>query len=171
MNIIFRHPNTSDGPAIYRLIKDCPPLDLNSPYCYLLLADHFRHTCVVAEDTESGRIVGFVSAYLRPDAPDTLFTWQIAVHADCRSHGVARGLLEKLLRAVYQQRPPRFLELSVNPSNQTSRKLFTRLAERLGAPLRESVLFGEDLLGSGHEAEILLRIGPLPENLNMINEE
>ncbi|MGI2336081.1 MAG: diaminobutyrate acetyltransferase [Dehalogenimonas sp.] len=171
MNIIYRHPETKDGPGIYQLIKDCPPLDLNSAYCYLLLADHFRQTCVAAEDTESGRIVGFVSAYFRPDAPDTLFTWQIAVHADCRGRGVARALLEKLLSAVYEHQPPRFLELSVNPSNQASRKLFTRLAEELGAPLHESVLFGEDLLGDGHEAEMLLRIGPLPHNLSVNKEE
>lgn len=171
MNINYRQPDIKDGPDIYRLVQSCPPLDLNSAYCYLLLATHFADTCVIAEDAETGQTAGFVSAYFRPDAPRTLFVWQIAVHADCRGRGVARALLEKLLSAVYEHQPPRFLELSVNPSNQASRKLFTRLAEELGAPLHESVLFGEDLLGDGHEAEMLLRIGPLPHNLSENKEE
>ncbi|ADJ26596.1 L-2,4-diaminobutyric acid acetyltransferase [Dehalogenimonas lykanthroporepellens BL-DC-9] len=162
MKINYRQPDIKDGLDIYRLVQSCPPLDLNSAYCYLLLATHFADTCVIAEDTTAGKIAGFVSAYFRPDAPRTLFVWQIAVHPDYRGQGIARGLTTALVEAAYRQTtPPEYLELSVNPSNQASRGLFTRLAEQLGAELTESVLFSEELLGGGHEAEIMLRIGPL----------
>jgi L-2,4-diaminobutyric acid acetyltransferase len=166
MKINYRQPDIKDGPAIYRLVRACPPLDLNSAYCYLLLATHFADTCVIAEDTATGKIAGFVSAYFRPDTPRTLFVWQIAVHPDYRGQGIARGLTTALVEAAYRQTtPPEYLELSVNPSNQASRGLFTRLAEKLGATLTESVLFSEELLGGGHEEEILLRIGPLKGDL------
>ena len=172
MNIIYRQPQKEDGPAIFRLVKDCPPLDVNSAYCYLLLATHFAETCVIAEDRDNGKPAGFVSAYFRPDAPRTLFIWQIAVHRDCRGRRVARKLLDELLDNIYR-RPavPEYLELSVNPSNRASRNLFTRLAGELGANLEESVMFSEVLLGGGHEAEILLRIGPLPPERPLKNKE
>lgn len=171
MNINYRQPIIDDGPAIHRLVKDSPPLDVNSAYCYLLLATHFADTCVIAEDRDNGKPAGFVSAYFRPDAPRTLFVWQIAVHPDYRGRGIARGLTTALVTAAYRHTPPpEYLELSVNPSNNASRNLFTRLAEELGAEIKESTLFGEALLGDGHEAEILLRIGPLAPDANQIKE-
>jgi len=64
----FRTPKIEDGLAIHSLIKQSPPLDLNSSYLYFLQATHFADTCVVAE--KEGEIVGFVSAYFRPDQED-----------------------------------------------------------------------------------------------------
>ena len=50
---------------------------------------------------------------------------------------------------------------TVGPGNRASRKLFSRLAARLGAPLGETALFDAALFGADtHEAEPLLRIGP-----------
>lgn len=170
-NINYRHPETGDGPLIHQLVKDCAPLDLNSVYLYLLLASHFRGTCLVAETDGKRRMAGFVSAYYRPDEPDTLFVWQIAVHPDFRGRGIARGLLRELLAALYQKAPPVYLELSVNPSNKASRTLFESLAKNLETGISERELFPERLLGEGHEAEILLRIGPLPASPNNSNKE
>ena len=76
----MRPPSRKDGAALHRLISECPPLDLNSLYAYLLLAEHFSDTCVLAESA-GGRIDGFISAYVLPDRPDVLFVWQVAVHA------------------------------------------------------------------------------------------
>src|SRR3546814_3090873 len=38
---VLRMPRTEDGPAISRLVGDCPPLDVNSAYCNLLQCTHF----------------------------------------------------------------------------------------------------------------------------------
>jgi hypothetical protein len=76
----MRLPTRKDGAAIHHLISECPPLDLNSLYAYLLLGEHFSDTCVLAESA-GGRINGFISAYVIPTRPDVLFVWQVAVHA------------------------------------------------------------------------------------------
>ena len=45
------------------------PLDENSMYCNLVQCEHFSETCVIAE--LDGVIVGWISAFIPPDAPDT----------------------------------------------------------------------------------------------------
>ena len=77
--------------------RTAPPCTASSPsarrststlYAYLLLAEHFSDTCVLAESA-GGRIDGFISAYVLPDRPDVLFVWQVAVHARARGHRLA----------------------------------------------------------------------------------
>ena len=153
----FRKPGRADGAAIHRLITQCPPLDRNSVYAYLLLCEHFRDTCVLAE--HEGEIDGFISAYVPPGRPDVLFVWQVAVHARARGHGLGRAMLRELL-----QRPglsPAYIETTVGPDNEASRRMFAGLAKQLGASCTESPLFERHLFGdASHDDEILLRIGP-----------
>ena len=155
---IFREPCNSDGAAIYRLIRACPPLDLNSPYAYLLLCAHHAPTCLVAESRDG--IAGFISAYRLPEDPDTAFVWQVAVAPAVRGKGLALQMLRQLLA-----RPAlagcRWLETTVTPSNKSSRRVFDRLATQLGAPSREGEFFThEDFPDQHHEPEMLIRIGP-----------
>jgi len=49
----------------------------------------------------------------------------------------------------------------VTPDNTASAALFGGFAERRGAQLQRSELFGADLLGDGHAPEFLFRIGPV----------
>ena len=155
----LRPPVVEDGPAIHRLISRCPPLDLNSPYAYLLLCQHFHGTSVVAASSRD--IEGFVSAYIPPQHPDTLFVWQVAVDARRRGQGLGLRMLQSLL-----ERPAlnhlRFIEATVGPGNQASRAMFAAWARRMDAPLNESPLFAASLFGEGHEEECLLRLGPRP---------
>jgi len=154
----FREPRIEDGPHIHSLIEHSPPLDLNSLYCYLLLADHFRKTCIVAE--RDGDILGFISAYVHPLKENTLFVWQVAVDETARKQGIGIRMLEELLRRPALHRVSN-LETTVNPSNHSSQSLFESFAKRLGVSCNMSILFSEDLFGgTGHEAEILFRIGP-----------
>jgi L-2,4-diaminobutyric acid acetyltransferase len=155
----LRKPVLADGAAVCTLIRNCPPLDVNSCYCYFLLCSHFADTSVVAES--DGSITGFISAYLEPTAPDTVFVWQVAVDASQRGTGLAGRMLDAIV-----SRPEcagvRWLETTVSPSNHASRRLFERFAERHGARLEEQpFLEAADFGDSGHEAEPLLRIGPL----------
>lgn len=158
---LFREPGTADGASLHQLIQACPPLDLNSPYAYLLLCAHHARTCVVAESAAG--ISGFVSAYCLPERPDTVFIWQVAVAPVARGHGLALRMLEHLL-----QRPAlagcRWLETTVTPSNRPSRTVFGKLAARLGVRCGESVFFSREDFGvAGHEPEMLIRMGPLQQ--------
>lgn len=156
---LFRTPRVTDGAAIHRLIAECPPLDLNAVYAYLLLCQHFSGTCVVAE-SPGGSIDGFVSAYVPPGQADRLFIWQVAVHERARGQRLARHMLHDLLR-----RPGlaaiRRLETTVGPDNHASRRTFIRLAADLGAHVAEQPFFGKQLFGQAeHDDEMLLSIGP-----------
>ncbi|MGB3287945.1 MAG: diaminobutyrate acetyltransferase [Burkholderiaceae bacterium] len=158
----IRAPRKTDAAAIHRLISECPPLDLNSVYTYLLLCEHFPQTCIVAGSgaPDGYTLDAFISAYLPPERPKTLFVWQVAVHERARGHGLARQLLRELLR-----RPGldaiQYIETTVGPDNAASRGMFTGLARQLHAQVREESCFPPELFGAhSHEDEPLLRIGP-----------
>ena len=157
--ITLRAPVKQEGHVIYQLIKQCPPLDLNSVYTYLLLCEHFSQTCVVAE-TE-GRIDGFVSGYIKPDSTDVLFIWQVAVHERARGTRLGQRMLQALLGRP-QLRSVRYLETTVGPDNVASRRMFQGLATQYRAAIHESALFDSSLFGpDGHDDEPLIRIGPI----------
>ena len=152
-------PSVRHGAAIHRLVEACKPLDLNSTYAYLLLCEHFAETCVCAE--HDGRIVGFISAYRPPQRAGVIFVWQVAVAEEMRGQGLARAMLRELL-ARPALRDCRYLETTVSPSNEPSRRLFHALARERGAAINERVLFAEaDFGAEAHESETLIRIGPL----------
>ncbi len=156
--ILIRRPGTDDGWGIYELIKACPPLDVNSAYAYLLLATQFRDRCAVAT-LDDGEIVGFVSGYIKTNASDTFFLWQVAVGEKARGTGLARKLVETVLRREHQA-GVRHLETTITPDNDASWGLFRRLAQRWQAPLNSREYFSEEQLGGEHDPENLVRIGP-----------
>lgn len=154
-----RRPRETDGAAIWEIVRDAGPLDLNSAYCYLVLCRDFGETCLVAE--EGGRVVAFVTGYRMPDRPATLFVWQIGVDTAHRGAGLATRLLKELLGRP-GCRGVRFLETTIGPSNAASRALFQGLARDLGTPFAAAGEFGAHLFpGAGHEPEVRYRIGPL----------
>jgi L-2,4-diaminobutyric acid acetyltransferase len=155
----LRAPKPDDAAAIHQLIVECPPLDLNSLYAYLLLTEHFSRTCVLAGRGDD--VLGFISGYRPPDRDDVLFVWQVAVHPSARGEGLARRMLCELLA-----RPALagvcFLETTVSPDNLASRRLFAGVAKACGAAVTEHALFSRQLFGGAdHQDEPLLRIGPL----------
>lgn len=156
--VVLGAPRVRDGAAIHRLVDACKPLDLNSTYAYLLLCEDFAETCVHAE--RAGRTVGFISAYRPPQRGEVVFVWQVAVAEEMRGQGLARAMLRELLA-----RPAlhgcRYLETTVSPSNEPSRRLFHGLAREFRAPVAERVLFAaQDFGHEPHECETLIRIGP-----------
>lgn len=167
--ITLRQPQKQDAYVIHQLIAQCPPLDLNSIYTYLLLAEHHASTCVVAE-LGGGQMAGFVSAYVHPDQADTLFIWQVAVSVDARGCGLGQRMIQHLLQRARPQ-SIRYLETTVGPANIASRRMFATVAESACAAVKESALFDQALFGpDGHEDERLIRIGPLSHGAGMAME-
>lgn len=157
--VLFRRPCIEDGPKIWSLTRDIQTLDLNSGYCYLSLCRHFADTCVVAE--HEGELIGFVTAYRPPLEKNVLFVWQIGVAIGFHRQGVGLSMLLELLqrdacREVF------FVETTITQTNSASRALFASFQKRLSTHCRESPCFSEKLFPErNHEAEHLLRIGPL----------
>jgi len=157
MNI--RNLEFSDGHKIHKLTVACPPLDINSIYCYYLVCAHFAGTSVIAE--ENGDAIGFISAYRPPATPEALFVWQVAVLPDHRGKGVAGRMLEHIVARPDCAGVER-LEVTVGPSNAASEAIFKAFARRRGLALRKRpFLTAADFGGDAHEDEILLTIGPL----------
>ncbi len=127
-------------------------------YCNLLQCTHYAETSVAA--VSDGELVGFVSGYLLPRRPDTLFVWQVAVSGPARGQGLASRMLRDLL-----ERPccsdVRYLETTITESNEASWTLFRSLGRALQAELESSVMFDRQRhFADAHDTEMLLRIGP-----------
>lgn len=155
--VVFAPPELADGAALWRVARDSGTLDLNSSYAYLLWCRDFAATSVVARAGDD--VIGFVTGYLRPDAPDTFVVWQVAVDPTRREGGIARRMLHHLADRLVP-RGARFLEATVTPDNQPSTRLFSAFARDRGADIQRRELFAADLFPDGHESEMLLRIGP-----------
>nr|WP_255415820.1 diaminobutyrate acetyltransferase [Salinisphaera sp. Q1T1-3] len=162
---MFRPPGKEDGAGILRLVHDLGVLDVNSAYAYMLIGEHHAGTSVVAEI--EGRLVGFISAYVLPADPETVFVWQVGVAPAGRGKGLATRMLVDILK-----RPAcadvRYLDTTIGPTNEPSQALFRGLARRLETSIDETVLFPAELFDAfdagephePHEAEHLFRIGP-----------
>lgn len=157
---IFREPAMTNGAGLWRMARESRDLDLSAPSFSPMLADYFTDSCVVAE--KERKPVGFVSAFLRPAAPEVIFIWQITVARGERGKGLGRKLLHHLLTRP-ACRGAGILEAAVSKSNPASRALFEALARDLQVPLQlgqdlESRLFPDGV----HDSEDLVRIAPLP---------
>nr|AMY57839.1 L-2,4-diaminobutyric acid acetyltransferase subunit [Streptomyces sp. WS041] len=153
-------PRVEDGAAIWRIARDSKALDLNSSYPYLLSCRDFAATSVVARDADGGP-VGFITGYVRPERPETLVVWQVAVDHAQRGRGLAATLLHGLVPRVAAT-GVRGIETTITPDPTASNRLFTSFAARHQAPLERDLLFHGGLFPDGaHEPDLLYRIGPL----------
>ena len=157
-SIQLRIPTAVNGAQLHRLVSECPPLDPNSIYCNLLRCSHFASTSIAA--MKQDELVGFISAYVVPERPDTLFIWQVAVSEAARGEGLALKMLEGIV-----SRPSlgdvKFLETTITKDNPGSWALFRKFARTQNAELNDSVFFDKDMHFEGeHDSEHLVRIGP-----------
>ncbi|MGH9263143.1 MAG: diaminobutyrate acetyltransferase [Acidimicrobiales bacterium] len=155
----LRPPCVADASGVWRLSRTCGSIDENSPYAYLLVCSHFAATSLVAMN--GSEVVAFASAYRPPTGHDAVFVWQIAVDPVERRRGIGRALLDALID-LPANRDATHLEATVAPSNAASLRLFGSFAGDHNAACRVSTMFPADTFpDGGHEAELLLRIGPL----------
>jgi L-2,4-diaminobutyric acid acetyltransferase len=155
--LIVDRPIIADGGAMWRIAHDSRALDLNSSYSYLLMARDFAQTCAVARLGDE--VVGFITGYLRPDDPNTLVVWQVAVDRMHRRAGVANALLDHLIDRMVVD-GVRHLETTITSDNTASIGLFTAVAVHRAAALAVNDLFSAEMFPDGHDEERLYRIGP-----------
>ena len=105
--IIVREATGQDVPAIRDIFLACYGTDYTDPRCYdlqqltrLVYSSESLH--LVAEDTETGRVVGTASVDLEVGAHADLVGefGRLAVHPDYRRQGVARLLMSERLERV-----------------------------------------------------------------------
>ncbi|MEU6388434.1 diaminobutyrate acetyltransferase [Streptomyces sp. NPDC046939] len=148
-------PLPGDGPALWRIARDAPGIDVNSPYFYVLWCRDFATTSAVARTAAGVR--GYLVGFARPQAPDTLFVWQTAVDAALRGRGLARRMLDLVADGRF-----RHVEATVAPDNHASAAWLSAFARDRRAGLVRTPLWGrEDFPGADHGPEVLFRVGPL----------
>ncbi|QBS39608.1 diaminobutyrate acetyltransferase [Nocardia sp. CS682] len=155
--VVLRAPRVADGAQLWRIAKDSAVLDTNSSYAYVLWCRDFATTSVVAE--VNGRVVGFVIGYVRPQAPDTVFVWQVAVDRAQQGKGTGAQLLHALLNNVAAQGVSK-LETTISPDNAASIALFSSVARRRDARITKRPLFDAGVFPDSHAPEDLYLIAP-----------
>jgi len=158
--VALRKPQVTDGSAIWQLVRETGVLDLNSPYAYILLGEHFAETCIVAEHND--QIAGLVTAYIPPKMTNTLFVWQVGVSASMRNQGLALQMILALLQRESCQNITS-IQTSITPSNKPSRALFSALAQAVNGELQEQPdHYKAEFFPEGdHEPESLFTISPV----------
>lgn len=154
--ITFRKPDRSDGAAVWELVRNCKPLDENSMYCNLLQCDHFRDTCILAE--MDGAVVGWISGYIPPSSPDTLFVWQVAVSQAARGRGLGIDMLAALLDRS-DCAGVRQLQTTITRDNAASWALFSKFSRLRGEDLARVPYFRKEAHFDGaHDTEHMVTI-------------
>lgn len=148
-------PTVADAVDMWEIAAASGVLDVKPRYAYALWCRDFAATSIVAR--LDGAVVGYVSGYLRPEAPDTLFVWQVGVHEAARGRRAAATMLDDLVARTGAT----YLETTITADNAASIALFSGLAERRGADVTRTELFGHAELGADHDPEFLYRIGPM----------
>lgn len=143
-------PSKEHGAEMWRLVKKTGTLDENSSYAYLLFSRDFSSTSRVALVGDD--LVGFVMGYLRPDAQDRYFVWQIAVDENSRGRSIGGRLLDE---AIASLPGVTICETTITDDNRPSRRLFESFAKRHGASITPTPLFDAEDFPDDHEAERL----------------
>jgi L-2,4-diaminobutyric acid acetyltransferase len=161
IHLELRPPVAADGYPLNKLVAASPPLDTNSVYCNLLQTSQFAETSVAA--CHKGELVGYISAYIPPSEPDTLFVWQVVVAEQARGQGLAKRMLRYLVDLPACAKLSS-LTTTITQDNKASWALFESLGRDFGAAPTNSLLFERDTHFAGqHDGEYLVRIAPLPQ--------
>ncbi len=118
-------------------VAGCPPLEPYAEHMYRILLRHFGSCSIIAED--EGRILGFVMGFTSHRFEGTYFLWQIGVAPDLQGSGLGVRLLADL-EGRLGEAGIRRVEVTIDPMNDPSRKLFERagyvnVSDRVGEPV------------------------------------
>ncbi|WP_444685521.1 diaminobutyrate acetyltransferase [Alkalicoccus luteus] len=153
----LEQPSKEDGQGMYNLAKKTS-LDLNSAYKYIMMAEYFSETCVVAR--ENDEVVGFITGFIQPEHPDTVFVWQVGVDSSQRGKGVAYKMLDELLSRD-AAKDVKYLEATITKDNVASQSLFKKLAKTEDTSFEVRETFPADVFPEEDgKAEYTYRIGP-----------
>jgi len=158
IDLSLRRPDAEDGAAVNGLIEQCKPLDENSVYCNLLQCSHFAETSSLAE--VDGEVAGFVSGYLVPESPDSLFVWQVAVSPKARGLKLGKRMILDILHRPFAKNV-RNLHTTITPDNKASHGVFKSVARSLNTEFDTEIMFDEEAHFDGDaKTEMLWKIGP-----------
>ena len=156
-NIQIKNPSSDYGFQIAELVKNSPPLDLNSTYHYFIQSHYFAKTCAIAVN-EADKVIGYVSGFNDPRNSKTLFIWQVAISNEARGSGLASKLIHFILHKHTQVQ---FIETTITKDNTASISLFNKISKELNTNIIEEPFLDKSKhFLNQHDSENLFRIGP-----------
>ncbi|SDN99619.1 diaminobutyrate acetyltransferase [Alkalicoccus daliensis] len=155
--LTLEQPSKEDGQGMWNLAKKTS-LDLNSAYKYIMMAEYFSETCVVAKEDEE--VVGFITGFIQPENPDVVFVWQVGVDSSQRGKGVAYKMLSEILERE-AAKDVKYVEATITKDNVASQSLFKKLAKEHETSFEIRETFPADVFPEDGEAEYTYRIGPI----------
>src|SRR5699024_9043458 len=154
----FRKPTVDDGKEMYRIVRESNVLDINSEYSYLMWGEYFQESSILAVD--GNEIIGFITGFIPPNQPDTIFVCQVAVDDRYKGNGLENELIERLFIRVKHEQVVEYVEATVTTSNIPSRRLCEGVAHKNKTKSNVSEGITENqFTEDGHEAECKVRIG------------
>jgi phosphoribosylamine--glycine ligase len=123
----LRPASEDDFLAVCDLAAGCPPLEAYPAHQVKILLRYHGDVCFVAET--DGEIDAFEMGFGSSRRPGTYFLWQIGVAPGRQGTGLGRRLLTHVEREV-ARRGWRRIEVTVDPENHPSRKLFEAMGYR-----------------------------------------
>jgi len=160
----FRKPDKEDGAQVWELIKGTSSLEADSPYSYLMWCELFSETSVIAyEEGNQEKPVGFISGFIHPEKPDTLFIWQTAIDEAQRGRELVKRMLYNLLNRDCCEKI-QYAETAESSSNILSGNLAIELARKFNLDYKISRYFESEHFPKRkkeeNEVEWLYRVGP-----------
>jgi L-2,4-diaminobutyric acid acetyltransferase len=124
MNVNIRTAEENDFLNVYDFVSNCKPLEKYYEHFYKIMLRYFGNSCFIAEFNDT--IVGFVMGFASQVDDKTFFTWQIGVFSKFRGYEIGKMLLEEIEENAKKLGCKR-IELTVDPENIPSQKLFEKL--------------------------------------------
>lgn len=124
---VIRTAREDEFEEIEHFTACCEPLESYDSHEYKILLRYFGNTSYLIE--REGEIVAFEMGFPSGRDPETYFLWQIGVAPDVQGEGLGARLLAHIERQVVTLGCRR-IELTIDPDNIPSRKLFERAGYR-----------------------------------------
>jgi diaminobutyrate acetyltransferase len=127
MSVVIRRAREEEFLDVYRFISSCGVLETYGEHFFRIVIRYFGSTSYLAE--RDGAIIGYMWGFLTQEDPETFFLWQIGVDPATRGEGIG-GLILERAEADLAARGCRRIELTIDPANHPSRRLFEKRGYR-----------------------------------------
>lgn len=121
MELVVRPVQKTDNALLRHLAKQCPTLDLHTPYTYWVNTYYFNKSSFILED--DGKPIGYIMAL---NTPDAVFVWQIGIIKEYRGKGLSYKLVSAVMEYAKNINKP--IEVTIASTNIGSFNAFKSAA-------------------------------------------
>lgn len=114
----------SDFLSIYDFVSKCKPLEVYPEHLYKIILRYFNDTCFILKFQD--KLIGFAIGFISQVHLKRFFLWQLGIDSKFQNRGVGGHFLKRLENKI-KQKDIKQIELTVDPVNIASMKLFKKM--------------------------------------------